>query len=190
MTSVLMTCCNHRVCFPLLKTTALTVCNLFSRFEISYFIWKLLEYNSLWCKNVMVTVSLDSPSCEVTLFDPVYRWFIGMLPDRPRDYTVWSTLEPSGVDSRTWASIIQVGSATAYQKSAELVADCWSIATKVYWLSSRYTRHNQDLYIERGSNKIAIKTTAKARVLVWKGLLNITQLSHQYGIQVVMHTFR
>jgi hypothetical protein len=25
----------------------------------------------------MVIVSLDSPSCEVTLFDPVYRWFIG-----------------------------------------------------------------------------------------------------------------
>jgi hypothetical protein len=60
----------------------------------------------------MVTVSLDSPSGEVTLFDPVYRWFIGTLPDRPRDYTVWSTLEPSGVDSRTWAGIIQVGSAT------------------------------------------------------------------------------
>jgi hypothetical protein len=31
---------------------------------------------------MMVTVSLDSPSCEVTLFDPVYRWFIGTLPDR------------------------------------------------------------------------------------------------------------
>jgi hypothetical protein len=59
-----------------------------------------------------VIVSLDSPSCEVTLFDPVYRWFIGTLPDRPRDYTVWSTLEPSEVDSRTWAGIIQVGSAT------------------------------------------------------------------------------
>jgi hypothetical protein len=112
MTSVLTTCCNRRVCFPLLGTIALTVCNLFSRFETSYFIWKLLEYNSLWCKNVMVIVSLDSPSCEVTLFDPVYRWFIGMLPDRPRDYTVWSTLEPSEVDSRTWAGIIQVGSAT------------------------------------------------------------------------------
>jgi hypothetical protein len=25
---------------------------------------------------------------EVTLFDPVYWWFIGTLPDRPRDYTV------------------------------------------------------------------------------------------------------
>jgi hypothetical protein len=37
---------------------------------------------------MMVTVSLGSPSCEVTLFDPVYRWFIGTLPDRPRDYTV------------------------------------------------------------------------------------------------------
>jgi hypothetical protein len=61
---------------------------------------------------MMVTVSLDSPSCEVTLFDPVYRWFIGTLLDRPRDYTVWSTLEPSGVDSRSWAGIIQVGSAT------------------------------------------------------------------------------
>jgi hypothetical protein len=31
----------------------------------------------------MVIVSLDSPSCEVTLFGPVYRWFIGTLPDRP-----------------------------------------------------------------------------------------------------------
>jgi hypothetical protein len=61
----------------------------------------------------MVIVSLDSPSCEVTLFDSVYRWFIGTLPDRPRDYTVWSTLEPSGVDSRTWIGIIQVSSATA-----------------------------------------------------------------------------
>jgi hypothetical protein len=61
----------------------------------------------------MVTISLDSPSCEVTLFDPVYRWFIRTLPDRPRGYTVWSTLEPSGMDSRTWAGIIQVGSATA-----------------------------------------------------------------------------
>jgi hypothetical protein len=61
----------------------------------------------------MVNVSLDSPSCEVALFDPVYRWFIGTLPDRPRDYTVWSTLEPLGLDSRTWAGIIQVGSATA-----------------------------------------------------------------------------
>jgi hypothetical protein len=40
------------------------------------------------------------------------RWFIGMLPDMPRDYTVWSTLEPSRVDSRTWAAVIQVGSAT------------------------------------------------------------------------------
>jgi hypothetical protein len=37
---------------------------------------------------MMVIVSLDSPSCEVTLFDSVYRWFIGTLPDRPRDYTV------------------------------------------------------------------------------------------------------
>jgi hypothetical protein len=37
---------------------------------------------------MMVIVSLDSPSCEVTLFDPVYRWFIGTLPDRPRDSTV------------------------------------------------------------------------------------------------------
>jgi hypothetical protein len=63
---------------------------------------------------MMVTVPLDSPSCEVTLFDPVYWWFIGTLPDRPRDYTVWSTLEPLGVDSRTWAGIIQVGSATAW----------------------------------------------------------------------------
>jgi hypothetical protein len=41
------------------------------------------------------------------------RWFIGTLPDRPRDYTVRSTLEPSRVDSRTWAGVIQVGSATA-----------------------------------------------------------------------------
>jgi hypothetical protein len=40
----------------------------------------------------MVIVSLDSPSCEVTLFDPLYRWFIGTLPDRPRDYTLWSGL--------------------------------------------------------------------------------------------------
>jgi hypothetical protein len=40
------------------------------------------------------------------------RWFIGTLPDRPRGYTVWSTLEPLGMDSRTWAGIIQVGSAT------------------------------------------------------------------------------
>jgi hypothetical protein len=39
-------------------------------------------------------------------------WFIGTLPDRLRDYTVWSTLEPSGMDSHTWAGIIQVGSAT------------------------------------------------------------------------------
>jgi hypothetical protein len=60
----------------------------------------------------MVTVSLESPSREVTLFDPAYRWFIGTLPDRPRDYTVWSMLEPSGMDSCTWAGIIQVGSAT------------------------------------------------------------------------------
>jgi hypothetical protein len=66
----------------------------------------------------MVNVSLDSPSCEVTLFDPVYRWFIGTLPDRPRDYTVWSTLEPSEVDSRTWAGIIQVGSATLTETSS------------------------------------------------------------------------
>jgi hypothetical protein len=61
---------------------------------------------------MMVIVSLDSPSCKVTLFDPVYRWFIGTLSDRPRDYTVWSTLEPSRVDSHTWAGIIQVGSVT------------------------------------------------------------------------------
>jgi hypothetical protein len=40
------------------------------------------------------------------------RWFIGTLPERPRDYTVWSTLEPLGMDSRTWAGIIQVGSTT------------------------------------------------------------------------------
>jgi hypothetical protein len=40
------------------------------------------------------------------------RWFIWTLPDRPRDYTIWSTLEPSWVDSRTWAGVIQVGSAT------------------------------------------------------------------------------
>jgi hypothetical protein len=62
--------------FPLLKTITITVCNLFSRSETSYFIWKLLEYNSLRCKNVMVIVSLDSPSCEVTLLilcSVVYR---------------------------------------------------------------------------------------------------------------------
>jgi hypothetical protein len=34
MTSVLTTCGNHRVCFPLLKTIVLSVCNLFSEFEI------------------------------------------------------------------------------------------------------------------------------------------------------------
>jgi hypothetical protein len=67
----------------------------------------------------MVIVSLDSPSCEVTLFGPVYRWFIGTLPDRPRDYTVWSTLEPSEVDLLTWAGIIQVGSATAVAHAGE-----------------------------------------------------------------------
>jgi hypothetical protein len=80
MTSVLTTCRNHRVCFPLPKTIALAVCNVL--------LLKTLECKSLRCKNIMVIVSLDSPSCEVTLFDPVYRWFIGTLPDRPRDYTV------------------------------------------------------------------------------------------------------
>jgi hypothetical protein len=48
------------------------------------------------------------------------QWFIGTLPDRPRDYTIWSTWEPSGVDSRTWAGVVQVGSATRC-KLAELV---------------------------------------------------------------------
>jgi hypothetical protein len=71
--------------------------------------------------NMVMIVSLDSPLCEVTLFDPVYRWFIGTLPDRPRDYTVWSTLKPSGVDSRTWAGIIQVGSATAGIRAISLL---------------------------------------------------------------------
>jgi hypothetical protein len=45
---------------------------------------------------------------------PCIRWFIGTLPDRPKDYTIWSTLEPSRVDSRTWAGVIQVGSATVH----------------------------------------------------------------------------
>jgi hypothetical protein len=40
-------------------------------------------------------------------------WFIRMLPDRPKDYTVWSMLEPARADSRTWAGVIQVGSATS-----------------------------------------------------------------------------
>jgi hypothetical protein len=86
-----------------------------------------------------VTVSLDSPSCEVTLFDPVYRWFIGTLPDRPRDYTVWSTLEPSEVDSRTSTGIIQVGSATYpkvlfshWLREQDLI---WEVISGVFWRS-------------------------------------------------------
>jgi hypothetical protein len=39
-------------------------------------------------------------------------WFIGTLPDRPRYYTVWSTLEPLKEDLHTWAGVIQVGSTT------------------------------------------------------------------------------
>jgi hypothetical protein len=34
MTSVLTTCVNHRVCFPLPKTMTLTVCNNFSNLEL------------------------------------------------------------------------------------------------------------------------------------------------------------
>jgi hypothetical protein len=34
MTSVLMTCVNRRVCFPLPKTMTLTVCNNFSNLEL------------------------------------------------------------------------------------------------------------------------------------------------------------
>jgi hypothetical protein len=62
--------------------------------------------------NVMAFVSLDSPSCGVPCWS-CFWLFIGTLPDRPRDYTVWSTSEPAKVDSRTWAGVIWVGSATS-----------------------------------------------------------------------------
>jgi hypothetical protein len=41
-----------------------------------------------------VFVSLDWPSSEVPCFDPELGGFIGTLPDRPRNYTVWSAVEP------------------------------------------------------------------------------------------------
>jgi hypothetical protein len=62
---------------------------------------------------MLVTVSLDSPSYEVTLFDPVsvvYR----DATRQAKGYTVWSTLEPLREDLRTWAGVIQVGSATLH----------------------------------------------------------------------------
>jgi hypothetical protein len=73
---------DHRVWFPLLKTITLSDCLVFYKFETLLYCENSCKVISCDVKYVVI-VSLDSPSCEVTLFDPVYRWFIGMLPDRP-----------------------------------------------------------------------------------------------------------
>jgi hypothetical protein len=70
------------------KTIALQFVMSFLNLELRTSFGNSCNINPCDVKIVMVIVSLDSPSCEVTLFDPVYRWFIGTLPDRPRDYTV------------------------------------------------------------------------------------------------------
>jgi hypothetical protein len=77
-------------------------------------------------QNVTAFVSLDSPSCGVPCWSCI-RWFIGTLPDRPKDYTVWSTPDPAKVDSRTWAGIIQVGSATAGIRANKCTLEMWSV---------------------------------------------------------------
>jgi hypothetical protein len=58
--------------------------NLFLvRFAVLYQNPVCNNYLCLYCKNVTVIVSLDSPSYEVHLFDPESGGFIGTLPERP-----------------------------------------------------------------------------------------------------------
>jgi hypothetical protein len=102
---------NHRVCFPLPKTITLTVVMFSLDLKL-----RITFGNS--CNMIPCYVKYDGDCMSGLTFVwgnliwSYVRLFIGTLPDRPRGYTVWSTLEPSGMDSRTWAGIIQVGSAT------------------------------------------------------------------------------
>jgi hypothetical protein len=68
-----------------------------------YYFWQLMYYKCLWLYLCI-------------------RWLIETLPDRPRDYTVWSTLEPLKKDLRTWAGVIHVGSVTAETAGARHMA--------------------------------------------------------------------
>jgi hypothetical protein len=70
-----------------------------------------MYYICLWCKMWWQLYLWTRLRARYLVWSCI-RWFIGTLPDRPRDYTVWSMMESSIVDSRTWAGVIQVDSAT------------------------------------------------------------------------------
>jgi hypothetical protein len=78
--------CNHFVVSFPLKVEVFEQCLykfVIVRFVVLYPNPVCNNYLCLCCKNVMVIVSLDSPSCEVCLIDPESGGFIGTLPDRP-----------------------------------------------------------------------------------------------------------
>jgi hypothetical protein len=110
MTSIMTTCTILYFEFRYLTWNLCLFCNNFPVGKaISLLNTHVIYLPVMW--NVMAFVSLDSPSCGVPCWSCIW-WFIGTLPDRPRNYTVWSTSEPAKVDSHTWAGVIQVGSAT------------------------------------------------------------------------------
>jgi hypothetical protein len=77
----------------------------------------------LWCKNGRHLYLWTRLRARYLVWSCIW-WFIGTLPDRPRGYTVWSTLEPLRVDLRTWASVIQVGSAILTLRINSNITQC------------------------------------------------------------------
>jgi hypothetical protein len=101
----------YRTLLSLFTLKLISFCNNFPMRKILYF--------ELSCNITACDVKCDGPCISglafvrSTLLWSCFRWFIGTLPDRPKGYTVWSTPEPAKMVSRTWAGVIQVGSATA-----------------------------------------------------------------------------
>jgi hypothetical protein len=89
-----------------------------------YYFWQLMKYKCLWCK-IWRWLYLWTRLRARYLVWSCIRWFIGTLPDRPRYYTVWSMLKPLKEDLRTWAGIIQVGSATAVIRANKCTLEIW-----------------------------------------------------------------
>ena len=108
------TCCSRRVLFPLLFklwTYSYGLYNCLTKFGFVIISWT--GCNHYWACVVkhVVVISLDSPSCEVCLFDPRTGGCIGTLPDKPRIVPFEVRLSRCclyGDGLRTWARIIQV----------------------------------------------------------------------------------
>jgi hypothetical protein len=66
-----------------------------------------------------------------TLFWSWVRWFYRDFTRQAKGYTVWSTLEPLREDLHTWASVIQVGSATASIRVNKCTLEIW-LALKMF----------------------------------------------------------